>query len=357
MKDIREEVKNYYSKVTTVDDGKMETKICSCALDGSPKYINEARKMIPDEIIKHFYGCGSPIPPALEGMSVLDLGCGTGLDVYTISKLVGEHGRVIGVDMNDDQLAIARKYQDDMAQKFGYKKSNVEFKKGYIEDLKSIGIEDGTVDIVISNCVINLSPYKEEVFKEIWRVLKTGGELYFADIFADRRFGEDISMDLILRGECLGGAMYIEDFRRLLRKIGWEDFRYIKSNKAAIDNEDIEAMVGNVEFYSHTIKAVKLPELIEDICENYGQVATYRGGIEGSEHYFDLDDHHRFYKNLPLAVCGNSCAMIENTRLSKYFDIMGDRSEHFGAFSGCSTAPKADGAASDDCGCAGGCCC
>lgn len=115
-------------------------------------------------------------------------------------------------------------------------------------------------------------------------------------------------------------------------------------------------MVGNVEFYSHTIKAVKLPELIEDICENYGQIATYRGGIEGSKNYFDLDDHHRFYKNLPLAVCGNSCSMIENTRLAKYFDIMGDRSEHFGAFSGCSTAPKADGATSDDCGCGTGCC-
>lgn len=356
MKDIREEVKNYYSKVTTVDDGKMETKICSCALDGDAKYINDARKMVPDEIISHFYGCGSPIPPALEGMTVLDLGCGTGLDVYTISKLVGETGRVIGVDMNDDQLAIARKYQDEMAEKFGYKKSNVEFKKGYIEDLKSIGIEDGTVDIVISNCVINLSPYKEEVFKEVWRVLKTGGELYFADIFADRRFGEDISMDLILRGECLGGAMYIEDFRRLLRKIGWEDFRYVKSNKAQIDNEEIEAMIGNVEFFSHTIKAVKLPELLEDICENYGQVATYRGGILGSENYFDLDDHHRFYKNLPLSVCGNSCAMIQNTRLAKYFDIMGDRSEHFGAFSGCSTAPKTDGDSDGGCGCGGGCC-
>ena len=151
--------------------------------------------------------------------------------------------------------------------------------------------------------------------------------------------------------------MYIEDFRRLLRKIGWEDFRYIKSNKAAIDNEDIEAMVGNVEFYSHTIKAVKLPELIEDICENYGQVATYRGGIEGSENHFDLDDHHRFYKNLPLAVCGNSCAMIENTRLAKYFDIMGDRSEHFGAFSGCSTAPSLDKDGSSDSSCCGGGCC
>lgn len=356
MKDIREEVKNYYSKVTTESDGKMETKICSCALDGGPSYINEARKEVPEEIVSHFYGCGSPIPPALEGMTVLDLGCGTGLDVYTISKLVGEHGKVIGVDMNDDQLAIAKKYQDEMAKKFAYKKSNVEFKKGYIEDLKSLGIEDESIDIVISNCVINLSPYKEEVFKEVWRVLKKGGELYFSDIFADRRFGEDISMDLILRGECLGGAMYIEDFRRLMRKLGWEDFRYIKASKAAIDNEEIEKMIGNIGFYSYTIKAVKLPDLIEDICENYGQFVKYKGGILGMENYFDLDDHHRFYKGLPASVCGNSCAMIENTRLAKYFDIIGDRSQHFGAYSGCSSAPSTKENDDEDC-CGGGGCC
>ncbi len=272
-----------------------------------------------------------------------------------MAKLVGENGRVIGVDMNDDQLAIARKYQDQMAEKLAYKKSNVEFKKGYIEDLKSIGIEDASVDIVVSNCVINLSPYKEQVFKEIWRVLKPGGELFFSDIFADRRFGEEISMDLILRGECLGGAMYIEDFRRLLKKIGWEDFRYIKSFKSIIDNPEIEDMVGNVEFYSHTIKAVKLPDMIEDICENYGQVAIYRGGITGMENYFDLDDHHRFYKDLPLAVCGNTSAMIENTRLAKYFDIIGDRTKHFGAFQGCSTAPSTYDQEEGGC-CGGGCC-
>lgn len=355
MTDIREEVKKYYSKITGEKDGVMETKIGSCALDDLPNYVSEARSLVSDEIVKHFYGCGSPIPPALEGMTVLDLGCGTGYDVYTIAKLVGENGRVIGVDMNEDQLDIAKKHQDEMAEKMGYKKSNVEFKKGYIEDLKSLGIENGSVDIVISNCVINLSPFKEEVFKEIWRVLKTGGELYFSDIFSDRRFGEDISTDLILRGECLGGAMYIEDFRRLLKKIGWEDFRYIKSNRSIIANDEIESMVGNVEFYSHTIKAVKLPALIEDICENYGQVAIYKGGIEGMENYFDLDDHHRFYKDLPLAVCGNTCAMIESTRLSKYFDIIGDRSKHFGAFLGCSTAPAKDTEKSDCCS-GGGCC-
>ena len=89
--------------------------------------------------------------------------------MYVASKLVGENGKVIGIDMTDDQLNFAKKYQDEMAEKFGYKKSNVEFKKGYIEDLKSIGIEDESIDVVISNCVINLSPFKEEVFKEVWR--------------------------------------------------------------------------------------------------------------------------------------------------------------------------------------------
>ena len=129
MKDIREEVKEYYSKITLQNEGNMETKICSCAADSLPRHLRKIREIIPDEIVTRFYGCGSPIPLALEDCTVLDLGCGTGLDVYILSKLVGEKGRVIGVDMNDDQLAIAQKYQDEMAQKFGYTRSNVEFKK------------------------------------------------------------------------------------------------------------------------------------------------------------------------------------------------------------------------------------
>ena len=227
-----------------------------------PDHLKEIRSLINPEIIKRFYGCGSPIPPALEGCTVLDLGCGTGLDVYIASKLVGENGKVIGVDMTDDQLNFAKKYQEEIAEKFGYKKSNVEFKKGYIEDLKSIGIEDESIDVVISNCVINLSPFKEEVFKEVWRVLKKGGELYFSDIFADRRVSDEIYQNPVLRGECLAGAMYVEDFRRLLRKIGWEDFRYTKTTKAPIENKEIEKLVGNVNFTSRTVRAIKLPGII-----------------------------------------------------------------------------------------------
>ncbi len=351
MSDIREQVKEYYSKVTIVDEGEMATHTCCCGEESLPAYIRAILDDIDDEIVTRFYGCGSPLPPALEGCTVLDLGCGTGRDVYLASKLVGDTGKVIGVDMNEDQLEIARKHQDEMAEKFGYATSNVEFKQGYIEDLADLGIEDESVDVVISNCVINLSPAKEEVFKEIWRVLKIGGELYFSDIFADRRVPDEINSDPILIGECLGGAMYIEDFRRMMTRCGWQDFRYMSSCAATIDNEEIEALVGNIAYTSRTIRAFKLPDTVEDICEQYGQTATYKGGIEGCENYFDLDDHHRFFKDLRLDVCGNSCTYVQDTRYGKYFEIFGDRSIHFGPYEGCGNAPSVDG------GGGGGCCC
>ncbi|MDO4290049.1 MAG: methyltransferase domain-containing protein [Eggerthellaceae bacterium] len=344
--DIREKVKEYYSKVTVDDNGKMITHTCSCGEDSVPAYLREILDEIPEGITSRFYGCGSPLPLALEGCTVLDLGCGTGRDVFVASKLVGAQGKVIGVDMNADQLAVAREHQSEMAEKWGY--DNVTFIEGYIEDLAEIDSE--SVDVVISNCVINLSPMKEQVFREIWRVLKTGGELYFSDIFADRRVPDDINSNPVLLGECLGGAMYIEDFRRMMTRVGWADFRYMSSTAATIDNPEIEDLVGNIQFSSRTIRAVKLPDLLEDICEQYGQVATYKGGMLGSPHYFDLDDHHRFFKGEPMLVCGNSCAMVQNTRFGKYFDVMGDRSVHYGPFSGCGNAPAVSG------GCGGGCC-
>ncbi|MDY5662669.1 MAG: methyltransferase domain-containing protein, partial [Coriobacteriales bacterium] len=183
-----EEIKKYYSNVTVKEQGEIATHTCACGPECMPTYIRKILADIPEEITARFYGCGSPLPAALEGCTVLDLGCGTGRDVYLASKLVGPTGKVIGVDMNADQLAVAEAHHAEMADKWGY--DNVEFKQGYIEALDELGIDDGSVDVVISNCVINLSPDKKAVFDEIWRVLAYGGELYFSDIFADRRVPE-----------------------------------------------------------------------------------------------------------------------------------------------------------------------
>jgi SAM-dependent methyltransferase len=216
-------------------------------------------------------------------------------------------------------------------KRFGYEKANVEFKLGLMEDLKGIGIEDNSIDVVISNCVINLSPDKKTVFSEIMRILKPGGELFFSDVFSGRRVPENLTHDPVLHSECLGGAMYIEDFRRLLEEIGCPDYRVVKSQRIAIDNPEIEAMVGMVDFYSMTIRTFKLAGP-EDRCEDYGQTAVYRGTIHGYPHAFELDDHHRFITGKPMLVCGNTAFMLQETRFAQHFTITGDRAVHYGLF-------------------------
>jgi len=327
-------VKKYYGTQLRGKKG-LKTGAC-CTNEVPPDEIKDILPLIADEIIDKFYGCGSPLPPLLEGLTVLDLGCGTGRDVYIASKLVGETGFVIGVDMTDEQIQIAAKYQEVQRERFGFKASNVRFMLGQIEDLKSLGIEDQSVDVVISNCVINLSPDKEQVFREIYRVLKPGGELYFSDVFADRRIPEHLAADPILIGECLGGALYVEDFRRLMSKSGWVDFRYTSICKTELANEEIEKIIGFVKFTSRTVRAFKLNDL-EDICEDYGQVAAYDGSIPGWPHFFDLDNHHRFFTNKPMLVCGNTASMLSNTRYGKAFKVIGERKTHYGVFGGCSS--------------------
>lgn len=344
-----EAVQDYYGKqLSTTED--LKTSAC-CTSEDLPEKHKTILSNIADEVMEKFYGCGSPMPLGLEGMTVLDLGCGSGRDVYLASALVGENGRVIGVDMTEEQLIVANKYREEQAKAFGFSKPNTEFHHGYIEELAALGIEDNSVDVVISNCVINLSPVKEKVFAEIFRVLKPGGELYFSDVFSGRRIPEELRKDPVLYGECLSGALYIEDFRRMLRNIGCLDYRVMSSRRISIDNPDIEKRAGMIDFYSMTIRAFKLDSL-EDICEDFGQVAFYNGGIEDSPHEFMLDDHHLFKTGMPMLVCGNSAAMVEETRFGKYFTIIGDRSVHYGAFD---CAPAESGAASSDAA-PGGCC-
>ncbi len=325
---INESVQNYYGQVLKSSED-LKTSAC-CTLDAMPLYLRPLLADLHPEVIARYYGCGTPLPPALEGCTVLDLGCGTGRDCFLLSRLVGESGKVIGIDMTEEQLAIANKYRDWHAERYSYEQSNVEFKQGYIEDLATAGIADNSIDIVVSNCVINLSPDKKQVLSEILRVLKPGGEIYFSDVYADRRIPKTLKTEPLLLGECLGGALYWEDFRRIMQALGCPDVRMIKHSPIALEDPEVEAKIGMVEFQSITIRAFKIP--LEDRCEDFGQLAIYKGTISDQPHAFDLDDHHHFETAKPLRVCGNTFDMLASGRYAQHFELLGDKSTHFGLF-------------------------
>lgn len=335
-----EAVRRYYGQVLggTKD---LKTSAC-CTVDALPGHLKALAAQLHPEVTERFYGCGSPIPPEIEGCTVLDLGCGSGRDAYLLSALVGPAGRVIGLDMTEEQLAVARRHQVWHAKALGQDRSNVDFRQGYIEDLSAAGIADASIDVVISNCVINLSPDKRRVFQEIERVLRPGGELYFSDVFAGRRVPAQLARDPVLLGECLGGALYVEDFRRLMRDVGFMDHRVTVRSPLTVTDPDIALKVGAVDFHSITVRAFKLPGL-EDLCEDYGQVAVYKGTIAQAPHFWSLDDHHRFEKGRSMLVCSNTAAMVSQTRFGRHFEVHGDLSVHYGPFncapaSGSSTA-------------------
>ena len=256
-------VRDYYGRVLKTNQD-LKTSVCCTGESPAPR-MREILKDIHPDVVAKFYGCGSPIPPELKGRTVLDLGSGSGRDCFILSKLVGPAGRVIGVDMTPEQLDTARRNVGYHMEKFGFAQPNVEFLSGYIEDLKSLGIENDSVDVVVSNCVINLSPDKQRVFAEIFRVLKPGGELYFSDVFADRRIPTHLAEDPVLLGECLGGALYIEDFRRLLAGVGCHDHRIVSHSKLALTDPDVERKAGMIGFHSMTVRAFKLD--LEDRCD------------------------------------------------------------------------------------------
>jgi len=329
--DIENSVKNYYGE-TLNSSRDLQTNACRTT-ESIPRDVKESLKYINDEIIIKYYGCGSPIPLVLEGLKVLDVGCGTGRDTYVISRLVGKNGFVYGIDMTENQLSVAEKHLNEQMKTFGYKKKNVEFILNY---LKNIGdhFKNESLDLAVSNCVINLTEKKETVLRQIYNALKYGGEFYFSDVYSDRRVPRHVVTNEILYGECLGGALYYMDFERIARSVGFTDPRIMSKSKIAIENPKIADLVGNINFYSITYRLWKLDGL-EDACEDYGHIAIYKGGIPNSQFSLELDGGHIFFKNKPERVCGNTARMIQETRFAKYFEIIGDFSEHFGLFQEC----------------------
>jgi arsenite methyltransferase len=313
----------------------IQADLC-CPVD----YDRTLLAMLPQEIIEKDYGCGDPSRYVKNGDVVLDLGSGSGKICYMAAQLVGEHGKVIGVDMNDDMLALARKYQPEMAQKLG---SNwVEFVKGQIQDLaldvaamdtyltqnpvrkaedvislrawqeqqrnESPLIKDNSIDLVVSNCVLNLvhDSDKEQMIKEIFRVVKPGGRVAISDIVSDEHVPQHLKQDQHLWSGCISGALQEHDFLEAFVKAGFFAVSYDKWESQPWQ------VVEGIEFRSVTITAVK-PET--DPCIDKGHAVIYRGPF--SEIYDD--DGHVYYRGERMAVCERTYRLLMGDAYGEHF--------------------------------------
>ncbi|MDG9669185.1 methyltransferase domain-containing protein [Hahella sp. CR1] len=336
---MHELVKDYYGKQLQ-SSSDLKTSAC-CDVSSVPAWLKPLLARIHPEVSARYYGCGLVCPPLLDGCRVLDLGCGSGRDVYALAQLVGPHGQVVGVDMTDEQMQVARSHQAWHAEQFGF--DNVRFLQGYIEKLDELDLEPGSFDVIVSNCVINLSPDKTSVLRGLHRLLKPGGEFYFSDVYADRRVPDALREDPTLYGECLGGALYWNDFLRLAHQTGFADPRIVEDRPLAITDADLATRIAAIGFYSSTYRLFKIDEL-ETACEDYGQAVIYQGTIPDHPHQFMLDKHHAIETGRVFPVCGNTWRMLSDTRFADHFQFIGDFSRHYGIFEGCGTAAPFDGA-------------
>ncbi len=235
--DIRTVVREHYGKQAT-DFKSKQSSSCGCSktsdeLNASKIYPTELIDTLPEEVTGISLGCGDPITLAslLPGQTVLDLGSGGGIDCFMAAKKVGESGHVIGVDMTPEMLETARANQARM----GFK--NVEFRLGEIEHLP---VADNTVDVIISNCVVNLSPDKPQVLKEAFRVLKPGGKFAVSDVVTNGPLPQTIKSSLSEWAGCVAGALEEQDYINMLEAAG---FTSIQIARNYFDDETIDEYV------------------------------------------------------------------------------------------------------------------
>ncbi|MFT5133599.1 MAG: arsenite methyltransferase [Gammaproteobacteria bacterium] len=297
---------------------KQEALCCPVDYDAS------LLKLLPEEIIEKDYGCGDPSRYVRKGDVVLDLGSGSGKICYMAAQLIGKEGEVIGVDMNDDMLALARKYQGEMGEKLG--NDRVRFVKGQIQDLaldvdamenwlsdnpvkdatslatfeqwkktqKQLNplIADNSVDLVISNCVLNLVDdlQKRQLVEEIYRVVKPGARIAISDIVSDEFIPQHLKDDGELWSGCISGAFQEQEMIRMFLDVGFQSVTFDKWSAEPWQ------VVEDIEFRSLTLTAVK-PEGTE--CLDRGHAVIYRGPFS----FVKDDEGHEFPRGERMAVC------------------------------------------------------
>ncbi|KAF0974984.1 hypothetical protein FDP41_005737 [Naegleria fowleri] len=329
---IYESVKEHYSKQQT-NEAKISN---SCFLAKKPhNTIQKLLSLIPEKVNETFFGCGCPIPLGIKDLTVLDLGSGSGRDVFLAAALVGDQGKVIGIDMTKKQVELAKSSTLEFVEnckKVNLKVGSIEFHEGLIEELVTL-LPSESVDLVASNCVINLSPRKEKCLQQVYNVLKYGGEFVFSDIYSDRKIHPIALQQLSKLGSCIGTVFYINDFLSVCRKLGFH-VREVNRVELAASSQDLQQMlVGQAKFYSITYRLFKLKNL-EMAEENYGHIVTYKGTLEGYPVIYKFDSELEFEKNLPVNVSGNVASVLEESEyLHKHFSILPNNRElHFGEF-------------------------
>jgi ubiquinone/menaquinone biosynthesis C-methylase UbiE len=266
--------------------------------------------LIPKEVMDRFYGCGSPV--ALAGLgsgeTMLDLGSGGGIDCFIAARKVGPAGRVIGVDMTDEMLAVADRNRTAVAENLGY--DIVEFRRGFLEQ---IPVESKTIDLITSNCVINLSPDKKAVFREMWRVLKDHGRVVVSDIVSRESVPDHLRVNPRLWGECLSGALTEEEFMTCLEQAGFHGLQILK--------RDFWKTVEGCTFFSVTLRGFKYEKTTGRVFR--GQRAVYLGPQKAV-----MDEEgHLFPRNEPVEVSTDTAAKLGRPPYRGSFLILGQGKE------------------------------
>ncbi len=315
-----------------------EPALC-CPIAYDPRYL----EVIPTEVIERDYGCGDPSQHLHPGETVLDLGSGTGKICFIAAQVVGPLGKVIGVDMTDAMLEVARRNAPIVAERVGY--ANVEFRKGRIQDLaldlekldaelkarpiadadsflragavadglrvKHPLVADDSVDVVVSNCVLNLVEprAKRQLFEEIFRVLRQGGRAVISDIVGDEEVPVELQHDPELWSGCISGALTEEGFLAAFEAAGFYGIRILKRDTAPWQT------VGGIEFRSVTVEAFKGKQ---GPCFDRTQAVIYKGPFKK---VLD-DDGHAIERGQRTAVCDKTYQLYKKEPYAGSFEFI-----------------------------------
>uniref|UniRef100_A0AAR2IJK2 Arsenite methyltransferase n=1 Tax=Pygocentrus nattereri TaxID=42514 RepID=A0AAR2IJK2_PYGNA len=310
-------VQKYYSSLETGED--LQTSAACPVPSHLPlrESAREALQQVHPDVCKRFFGCGVVIPEKLKGCSVLDLGSGSGRDCYILSKLVGEDGHVTGIDMTEELVQASRKYIQYHAEKFGYARPNTVFVEGYMEKLSEAGIQNNSVDVIVSNCVMCLCPDKRAVLSEAYKVLKEGGELYFSDMYASNVVPDSFKDDPVLWGEGMAGALYWQDLISVVKELGFSTPRLVAASRIQVYSPELQKKAGDIKYASGTYRIFKLP----NYSTQTKALITYKGTVPECAECFELDSSYSFKTNVAVEVDAEIAAILKYTRFSSDFVV------------------------------------